>query len=122
MILHVLFIGDKAQQLADKVKVPGIEQFRVEGTVVLPTKGDRVTLQRKDSVEGAWLMCAGRRFDFNTKGEPVVYLGLQWVHRQSSRVSPMSKQEAVVGGELCCPTSAAVPDWSRADWAPGGIA
>jgi hypothetical protein len=77
VILHVIFIGDKAQQLADKVKVPGIEEFRVEGTVVLPTKGDRVTLKRTDCVEGAWLMCAGRRFDFNADGEPVVYLGLQ---------------------------------------------
>jgi hypothetical protein len=76
VILHVLFIGAKAQQLADKVKVPSIEQFRVEGTVVLPTKDDRVTLQRKDSVEGAWLTCAGRRFDFNSAGEAVVYLGL----------------------------------------------
>jgi hypothetical protein len=77
VILHVTFIGDKAQQLADKVKVPGIEQFRVEGTVVLPSNGDRVTLKRTDCVEGAWLMCAGRRFDFNADGEPVVYLGLQ---------------------------------------------
>ena len=67
----------KAQALADMVEVTGIEAFRVEGTVVLPTKGDRVTLRRKDTVEGAWLMCAGRRFDFSAEGEPIVYLGLQ---------------------------------------------
>jgi hypothetical protein len=33
VILHVLFIGAKAQQLADKVKVPSIEQFRIECAV-----------------------------------------------------------------------------------------
>jgi hypothetical protein len=77
VILQVLFIGEKAQRLADKVEVPGIEDFRVEGELVLPVKGDRVTLRRTDSTEGAWLACAGRRFDFAADGEPVVYVGLQ---------------------------------------------
>ena len=75
MILQVLFIGARAQALADNVNVPGIDEFRIDGTLVLPTKGDRVTLKRKDSVEGPWLTCAGRRFDFAGESETVFTLG-----------------------------------------------
>ena len=68
VILNVLCIGGACSELADQVMVPGIEDFRVEGTLVLPTKGDRVALLHKDTIEGAWLMCAGRRFNFNAEG------------------------------------------------------
>lgn len=44
---HLLFIGDKAQALADNAIVTGIEELRVEGTLVLPTKGNHVTFGAK---------------------------------------------------------------------------
>jgi hypothetical protein len=75
MILRVLFQGT-AQGLAEKVVAPTLADFTVDGQLVLPTKGDRVTLRRLGSGEGAWLVCTGRRFDLNVDGEPVVYLGL----------------------------------------------
>lgn len=64
-----------AQGLSEKVVTPTLADFTIDGQVVLPTKGDRVTL-RRNSTEGAWLVCTGRRFDLNVDGEPVVYLGL----------------------------------------------
>lgn len=72
-----ILLQGKAQSLADKVKIPTLADFTIDGQVVLPTKGDRVTLRRVDSVEGARLRCAGRRFDFTEGGEPVIYLGLE---------------------------------------------
>jgi hypothetical protein len=76
VILRVLFQG-QAKALADKVATPTLADFTMDGQVVLPTKGDRVTLRRLDSAEGAWLVCTGRRFDFTEEGAPVIYLGLE---------------------------------------------
>jgi len=76
VILRILFQG-KAQALADKVQIPTLDNFTIDGQVVLPVKGDRVTLRRLDSAEGAWLHCTGRRFDFNDADGPVIYLGLE---------------------------------------------
>lgn len=76
MKLQILFQG-KSEHLSNKVQIPTMADFTIDGQVVLPAKGDRVTLRRLDSVDGAWLMCTGRRFDFNNDGEPVIYLGLQ---------------------------------------------
>lgn len=75
MILRILFQA-KAQALADKVQTPTLADFTINGQVVLPTKGDRVTLRRLDNAEGAWLHCTGRRFDLNDPDGPVIYLGL----------------------------------------------
>jgi hypothetical protein len=75
MVLHILFQG-RARDIAGKLMCPSIDDFRVGGQLVLPVKGDRVTLRRVGSVEGVWLRCTGRRFDFNEEGEPILYLGL----------------------------------------------
>jgi len=76
VILRILLQG-KSQSLADRVQTPTIADFTVDGQVVLPIKGDRVTLRRLDSAEGAWLRCTGRRFDLCDPDGPVIYLGLE---------------------------------------------
>jgi hypothetical protein len=75
VILRILYQG-KAQALPGKVALPALADFTIDGQVVRPSKGDRVTLRRLDSAEGAWCVCTGRRFDFNEAGEPVLYIGL----------------------------------------------
>lgn len=50
MKLRILLQG-KAQALADKVQIPTLADFTIDGQVVLPTKCDRVTLRRLCSAD-----------------------------------------------------------------------
>jgi hypothetical protein len=53
--------------------------FRIDadGAVELPTKGDVVTLFRRDGGDAIWLRCHGRRFDLTASGGPALTIALE---------------------------------------------
>jgi hypothetical protein len=74
MNLVVVFIG-RALELADEVVHPTLDDFRL--SVLLPTKGDVLTLHRNGSADAVWFKCTGRRFDMTAEDGPTVTLALE---------------------------------------------